>query len=152
MLKKTIKYKDYDGVERVEDFYFNLNETEVIKLEMSKQGGIDKYINRIIRESDMSKIIDLFDEIIKLAYGEKSADGRRFIKNQEVYDNFRYSPAYNEVFMELVGDEKKQVEFINGVVSPELKMRLDELKKNPEKMKEVEARINANGGSLAMGM
>lgn len=119
MLKKNIKYVDYDGNERAEDFYFNLNKAEVIELQLGTVGGLTKTLEKIVQEKDTSRIIEYFKTLILKAYGEKSADGRRFIKSQELRDAFEQTEAYSELFMELVSDAKMAAEFINGVLPKE---------------------------------
>lgn len=119
MLKKNIKYVDYDGNERTEDFYFNLNKAEVIELQLGTVGGLTKTLEKIVQEKDTSRIIEYFKTIILKAYGEKSADGRRFIKSQELRDAFEQTEAYSELFMELASDAKMAAEFINGVLPKE---------------------------------
>ncbi|WP_443670289.1 hypothetical protein [Gemmiger formicilis] len=119
MLKKNIKYVDYDGNERTEDFYFNLNKAEVIELQLGTVGGLTKTLEKIVQEKDTSRIIEYFKTIILKAYGEKSADGRRFIKSQELRDAFEQTEAYSELFMELARDAKMAAEFINGVLPKE---------------------------------
>lgn len=119
MLKKNIKYVDYDGNERTEDFYFNLNKAEVIELQLGTVGGLTKTLEKIVQEKDTSRIIEYFKTIILKAYGEKSADGRRFIKSQELRDAFEQNEAYSELFMELARDAKMAAEFINGVLPKE---------------------------------
>lgn len=116
MLKKTIKYVDYDGNEREEDFYFNLSKAEIAEMEMSTNGGLDKMINRIIAERDNKRIIELFKDLVLRAYGKKSDDGRRFIKNQELRDDFSQTEAYSELFMELATDADAAAAFVNGIV------------------------------------
>lgn len=116
MLKKTIKYTDYNGEERQEDFYFNLNKAEVMEMELSKNGGLSEYINRITNAQNNSEIISLFKEVICKAYGEKSLDGKRFIKNQELTDQFVQSEAYVELFMELATNAEAAAAFISGIV------------------------------------
>lgn len=119
MLKKNIKYVDYDGNERTEDFYFNLNKAEVIELQLGTVGGLTKTLEKIVQEKDTSRIIEYFKTIILKAYGEKSADGRRFIKSQELRDAFEQTEAYSELFMELARDAKMAAAFINGVLPKE---------------------------------
>ncbi len=119
MLKKNIKYVDYDGNERTEDFYFNLNKAEVIELQLGTVGGLTKTLEKIVQEKDASRIIEYFKTLILKAYGEKSADGRRFIKSQELRDAFEQTEAYSELFMELASDAKMAAEFINGVLPKE---------------------------------
>lgn len=119
MLKRNIKYVDYDGNDRAEDFYFNLNKAEVIELQLGTVGGLTKTLEKIVQEKDTSRIIEYFKTIILKAYGEKSADGRRFIKSQELRDAFEQTEAYSELFMELASDAKMAAEFINGVLPKE---------------------------------
>lgn len=116
MLKKTIKYTDYEGVERIEDFYFNISKAELAEMELSTKGGMVKRIERIVAAKDNKKIVEIFKEFILKAYGVKSADGKRFIKSQEVLDEFTQSEAYSELFMELATDDKAAADFINGIV------------------------------------
>lgn len=125
MLKKNIKYVDYDGNDRAEDFYFNLNKAEVIELQLGTVGGLTKTLEKIVQEKDTSRIIEYFKTIILNAYGEKSADGRRFIKSQELRDAFEQTEAYSELFIELASDAKMAAEFINGVLPKEAADAID---------------------------
>jgi hypothetical protein len=116
MLKKKIKYVDYDGNEREEVFYFNLTKAELTTLELSTAGGLEKLIEKISAEKDGEKLIGLFQKIILMAYGEKSDDGKRFIKSEELSKAFSQTEAYSDLFMELVTDEKAAILFINSIV------------------------------------
>lgn len=121
MLKKTIKYTDYNGNVREEDFYFNLTQAEVTELEVSVEGGLVEMITRIVAAQNGKQIIDTFKDIIMKAYGEKSPDGRRFIKNDEVRNNFAQTEAYNKLFMEMATDAKAAADFVNGIIPPKEK-------------------------------
>ena len=116
MLKKTIKYTDYDGNEREEDFYFNLSKAEVTEMELSKEGGMSEYIKKISAAQNAPELIKLFKEIITKSYGEKSLDGKRFIKNKELTDAFTQTEAYSELFVELASNADEAVKFINGIM------------------------------------
>lgn len=115
MLKKTITYTDYDGNERVEDFYFNLTKAEIAEFEHSESGGLSKILKKIVAENDNKRLVSLFKDLILRAYGEKSNDGKRFIKNQELRDAFSQTEAYSELFMELAGDAEAAAAFVNGI-------------------------------------
>lgn len=119
MLKKNIKYVDYDGNARAEDFYFNLNKAEIVELELGTTGGLTKTLEKIVQEKDNKRIVEYFKAIILKAYGEKSADGRRFIKSQELRDSFEQTEAYAELFMELSSNAKTAADFISGIVPKE---------------------------------
>ena len=116
MLKKTIKYTDYDGNEREEDFYFNLSKAEVTEMELSKEGGMSEYIKKISATQNGPELIKLFKEIITKSYGEKSLDGKRFIKNKELTEAFIQTEAYSELFVELASNADEAVKFINGIM------------------------------------
>lgn len=116
MLKKRIKYTDYDGNEREEDFYFNLSKAELIELELTTEGGLEQMIQKITDTRDMPKLIELFKRLILMSYGEKSENGKRFIKSKELSDAFAQTEAYSELFMELATDDKAASEFVNGIV------------------------------------
>lgn len=120
MLKKTITYTDYNGAERKEDFYFNLTKAEIMEMEMSISGGLTEMINRIVAAQDAPAIVKIFKELILKAYGEKSADGRRFMKVDEngvpLSINFSQTEAYSQLFMELATDADAASAFVNGIV------------------------------------
>lgn len=116
MLKKSITYIDYDGNERTDDFWFNLNKAELTEMELSCDGGLSKTIEKIVHEQDSKRIVEIFKDLILKAYGEKSTDGKRFIKNQELRDSFEQTEAYSELFMELASDADAAAAFINGIV------------------------------------
>lgn len=116
MLKKTITYTDFNGEEVSEDFFFHLSKAELVELEMSHQGGLSEALKRIVAAEDGKSIIAEFKNIILGAYGQKSEDGRRFIKNQQLRDEFESTEAYSVLFMELVTKTDAAIEFINGVI------------------------------------
>lgn len=120
MLKKTVTYVDYNGVERTEDFYFNLTKAEVAEMEMSVQGGFSKMLEEIVASKDNVQIVNLFKQMVLKSYGEKSPDGRRFIKSDEIAQAFAQTEAYSEIFMELALDEKKAADFVNGIMPANL--------------------------------
>lgn len=116
MLKKTITYNDYNGSERTEDFYFNLSKAESMEMEMSTTGGLSETIRRIVAAQDTPAIIKIFKELILKAYGEKSADGKRFVKSEEISKAFSETEAYSILFMELATDANEAAKFVNGIV------------------------------------
>ena len=123
MLKKTITYTDYNGDEVTEDFYFNLTKAELMTLEL-KAGGLKETIERIAKERDTKKLVEMFEELIMASYGEKSIDGKRFVKSKEMSEAFKQTEAYSELFMELLTTDKA-IEFVRGIVPADLKSAVD---------------------------
>lgn len=120
MISKTITYNDYNGVERTETFWFNLTEAEIIDMELGTEGGFADMIYKIIDAKNVPSLIKIFKEIVLKAYGEKTADGRRFRK---VDDNgrplniaFTETEAYSIIYMELVRDADEAAKFVNGIL------------------------------------
>lgn len=116
MLKKTITYEDFNGETTSEDLFFHLSKAELVELEMSHEGGLSVALQKIVESQDGKAIVAEFKNIILNSYGKKSEDGRRFIKNQALRDEFESSEAYSTLFMELVTDTDAAIEFINGVI------------------------------------
>ena len=116
MIAKTITYSGYDGVERTETFYFNLSKAEAMEMELSTYGGMSTLLRKIIDAKDGPSIIRVFKNIILKAYGEKSDDGKRFVKSEEISKAFSQTEAYSKLFMELATDADAAAEFINGIV------------------------------------
>ena len=137
MFKYNIKYTDYNGVERDEPHYFNLSKAELMEMELSTQAGVEEMIRVMIATNDNAKIVKIFKELILKSYGIKSEDGRRFIKTQELRDQFEQSEAYSEFFMKMVSnDDGLQTKFINGVISGANVPNMDE-KEAIAKLKEL---------------
>ena len=116
MIKETIKYTDYNGIERAEDFCFNLSKAEIMEMELSTTGGLAELIQKIVKEQDAPAIIKIFKDLILRAYGEKSADGKRFIKSDELALAFSQTEAYSNLFMKLATDADAAAKFINGII------------------------------------
>ena len=125
MLKKVVTYVDYDGVERTETVYFNLSESEIVEMELGVDGGWRARMQRIIDSKDAPTLMREFKKLIMLSYGEKSDDGRRFIKSPEISEAFIQTEAYNKIFMELVTDSKAAADFANGIIPSNGKSRQD---------------------------
>jgi hypothetical protein len=120
MYKMSVTYTDYNGNERKEDHYFNLNKAELIRMETSVNGGYTEMINRIIQAQDTASLINLFEELIQKSYGIKTPDGKGFVKNQKILDEFMATEAYSEVYMKLVTDSDEAAKFVNGIVPADL--------------------------------
>lgn len=126
MYKITETYTDYDDNQRTEDFYFNYSEAELADLQFSVSGGLAGMINKIIKTNDMPKLVELFRELIQKAYGEKSNDGRRFMKSPELTKEFTETVAYSQIYMRLATDSKAAQEFINKVVPKSMKDKMQQ--------------------------
>ena len=126
MYKITETYTDYDDNQRTEDFYFNYSEAELTDLQFSVSGGLAGMIDKIIKTNDMPKLVELVRELIQKAYGEKSNDGRRFIKSPELTKEFTETVAYSQIYMRLATDSKAAQEFINKVVPKSMKDKMQQ--------------------------
>lgn len=120
MLRKTITYKDYNDIERTETFYFNLTEAELVEMEYSTTGGMKEMLMKIVEAQDNPALFKTFKDFILKSYGEKSADGREFLKFDKdgcrLADRFVQTEAFSILLVELVSDVNKAAEFVNGVI------------------------------------
>lgn len=120
MLKITENYTDYNGVERTEDLYFNLTKAEIMEMEMSTTGGFAEMIQRVVDAQDAPAIIKIFKDLVLRSYGQKSLDGKRFIKNDELREEFSQTEAYSNIFMRLATDAEEAAKFVNGIIPADL--------------------------------
>ena len=116
MVVEKIKYTDFNGLEREEEFMFNLTEAEITEMELTTDGGLSDSIKKIIAAQDTPQIIKVFKMLLLKSYGEKSADGRRFVKSDKLSEEFAQTNAYSQLFMKLATDDKAAVAFINGII------------------------------------
>ena len=139
MYKKVIKFTDYDGNEREGTFYFNLTKAEIIKWEGMTTGTLRQKMEQIIQTDDREEMIQLFDDIISRAYGEKSLDGMYFRKSPQILDDFKSTEAYTNLFMELSSDDQAAAEFVNGIIPGDLLEAVEAERKR----REAEAKLAA---------
>lgn len=121
MIKKTITYVDYDGNQRTEDFFFHLNEAELTEMRLSKLGGLEIFLERIIKEQNAPEIIKNIKEIILRAYGQKSDDGKYFMKTPELAKAFECSEAYPVLFMDVCQSPDTANEFFLGILPEKIR-------------------------------
>lgn len=116
MIKQTITYVDFNDEERTEDFYFNLTKAELADLQFKTPGGFTEMVEQITKTQDGPKLAELFQQILIMSYGEKSADNKYFDKSPEIANRFKNSAAYSELYMSLLSDADKAAAFIKGVL------------------------------------
>lgn len=133
MIKKTIKYTDFNGIEREEDYYFNLTKAEIAEMELSVDGGLAEKVKKIVAAKDMPTLVKIFKDLVLRSYGVKSDDGRRFIKSEQLRNEFTQTEAYSELFMELSTNADAAVAFVNGIVPKDIESGKKELVINTNK-------------------
>lgn len=129
MLAKKIKYTDYNDVEREEVFYFNITKAELMTQNLMTPGGLETKLKRIINSKDVPELTKYIQDIIKDSYGVKSDDGVRFIKSKELSEMFMQTEAYSVLFMEMVTDNKKASDFVNGILPKDLVEQAEKMEK-----------------------
>ena len=125
MWKFTAEYEDWNGNPRKRELLFNLTVAEMYSLQNSVKGGIETYYQRILDEQDNVALYKRFEDLVKLTYGVKSDDGERFIKNDEVYNSFKESAAYDVFMQYLLTTEDGAAKFINGIMPTKVKAKLN---------------------------
>ena len=121
MLKKTMTTVDFGGTERTEDYYFNLTKAEIMEMQLCTDGGFVETVQKIVEAKNQLELTRLFKKIICASYGVLSPDGRKFVKNQQVLDDFMATQAYSDLYIELLsGDGKAAEDFVNGILPKDL--------------------------------
>ena len=130
MITETIKYTDFNGDEREEKFMFNLTKAEVMELQMGTTGGLSETLKKIVETQDVPSIIKIFKDLILKAYGEKSADGKRFIKSEELSTAFSQTEAYSQLFMKLATDADAAANFVKGIIPADMNADITKTSQN----------------------
>lgn len=125
MLKREIKYEDWDGVQTSDVFYFNISKPELIDMEVEHKGGLAVYLEKIIEAKDHKELVNQLKEIVLKAYGVRSDDGKRFIKTDEIREEFSQTAAYPALFMELASDDRAAIIFLRGVMPQDMVEGID---------------------------
>ena len=128
MLKREITYETFDGETTTDVFYFNISKPELLELEVEFEGGFEKMLQNIIDTRDNKALIAKFKDIVLLAYGIKSEDGKRFIKSEQLREEFSQTAAYQVLFMELAMDDNAAVIFLNGCLPKDIAGQVNEVK------------------------
>lgn len=124
MIIEKVTYTDYNGNERTEECHFNLTEAELTEMELTTTGGLGEYIKKITAAQDAPAMIALFKDLVLKAYGEPSPEGRRFIKNDRIREEFSQTPAYSQIFMKLAFDADAAAKFIKGIIPSDMAAKL----------------------------
>lgn len=125
MYKMTETYEDYNGTKRTEDFYFNLNKAELLDLQMSYGGQLQNTLQKMVSANDSDKLLAFFKDILLRSYGEKSDDGRRFIKNEETRNNFTQTEAFSQIYLKLTQNETESQKFVRGIMPADIQEKVD---------------------------
>lgn len=132
MLRKEVKYKDFDGNDRKDVLWFHLNEVEITEMDLETSGGLVKYMESIIDTNDVNQLIAIFKDLLIRSYGERSMDGKHFYKDDKIRNEFVSSAAYPVLYMEMASDADKAVEFINGIVPSNIREQMAKIENTPE--------------------
>lgn len=116
MIKQDITYTNFEGEQETETLYFHLNKVELMEMQVSEKRGLAQYITDIQKAENNKEIFRLFKEIVLRAYGERSEDGKKFIKNERLREEFEGSLAYEELMVKIVTETDFAVKFVNGIM------------------------------------
>lgn len=144
MIKKEIEYEDYFGNKRKVTCYFGFTKTELLMMQSSSTGGLENTLKNIIETDKSDKIMEFFESIILDSYGEKSDDGTRFMKSDEIKKAFKETPAYDKLFLELLANEDKAIEFVRGIMPKGVTITDEDVKKVTEGRMNQSPDVSAN--------
>lgn len=149
MIKKTVTYTDFNGERVTEDLYFHLSSAELIEMEADEKGSMAARLKGIVGSKNNSEILKAFQDIVLRAYGHRSEDGKRFIKSDEIREELRHSPAFDEVLLEIMLDPDKASEFINAVIPQNLSERIGQVSARSSELGERAAEALTQGSEVA---
>lgn len=138
MFSREFEYTGYDGKPKKDTYWFNLTEAELYEIDLSSVRGFTAQMNQLLKEERTKEIVEAFKGIILSAVGVVSADGRKFLKSEEIKEDFYRSKAYSQLFVELVSSGEKVAEFLKGAIPDEIRVKMEE---NNEEPAETDAKV-----------
>lgn len=124
MFSKSITYKDFNGDEQTEVFWFHLSNAKLAML--AADGGLKSWVEEMSKQQDPVEILDKIRYLVKLACGVRSEDGKRFVQTEETQSFLLDSPAFDVLLFELfVADNTSK--FFNALVPEEQRKQIEEL-------------------------
>lgn len=130
MLKKTFTYINYNDEKVTEECYFNLTKAELANMSIGKGESLADKIKRIVNTKDSYEIVNVMQELILMSYGEKAADGKHFMKSEEIRNAFKCSEPYSMLYMELCTNAASAAAFVKGIIPKDISEKIDD--KNTE--------------------
>lgn len=116
MITREITYTDYNGDEQTEKYYFDLTIPEMLELSFSSAGDIQSTLERLSNSRKVGEIFNIIQTLIFKSVGVKSDDGKRFVKNEEVLNDFKQSRGYEAFLMKMMQDTKYASKFIEQLI------------------------------------
>lgn len=120
MLKKEISYTDYNGEKQTDVCYFNMNKAELGRMQVKMDGKYLDYLKSLIEKKRIEALYDFFYNLVLDAYGEKSDDGKRFVKNTSMRSDFENSVAFSEILIDIIGDADKMASFTRSILPADM--------------------------------
>lgn len=116
MFTVNVTYIDFDDQEYTERLYFNMTKVEFMRWQAESGDNLTERMKTALEKHDSSKIMDYFEELIRRSYGEKSDDGKRFVKDPQKTRDFMTSAAYDELFWRITQNQEECNAFMRGVL------------------------------------
>lgn len=120
MVRREIKFTDFNGKSQTEVGYFNINKAELGKLQMRHNGTYLDYLKLLSERKKVEEMYNFVYELILDSYGEKDPEGRKFIKTPEMRTDFEQSLAFSEMIVDLVSNPDDLANFVKGIMPPDL--------------------------------
>jgi hypothetical protein len=133
MFERKFTYEGFDGKTYEDTWGFYLSKADILEIQLGTFVGLDQLMKRLIETQNGKEIMAVVKEIILKSVGHTSPDGRKFLRNEDLRDEFYQTDAYSQLFTELVTDPEKVLEFIFGAVPKDIgdKMREEYAKTHP---------------------
>lgn len=129
MLKKTVTYANVDGDQVSKDLYFNISANELVEKEALSNQTYSEKLKEIASSDKLSEIYPTVMEFIQEGYGVRTETGD-FEKDPADWEKFKRSLAYQALMDELLmnpdNNGNRLAEFINGMLPPNLRSKMQE--------------------------
>lgn len=123
MIRKTVKYTDFDDNEVTETFEFNLTKAELTELNFLEDGSDLATVLGAMADgsTNVRQVLEILKDILTKAVGKKSDDGKLFEKNDRIRAELFATNAYSELLYELIDSPQKAADFMTGLLPKDIR-------------------------------
>jgi hypothetical protein len=121
VIRKEIKWEDFDDKPQSGVFYFHLNKNELVQMLLTANGDLVNELQAMVDAKDAKALLIAFRDIVGKAYGERvEGNASTFYKSAEKTNEFLNSLAFDSLFTEILTDPNAAGTFINGLIPAQM--------------------------------
>jgi hypothetical protein len=124
VIKKEITFTNIDGEEVTEEWWFGLEPSDVVDMEIAHLPNPAQYLMQIMEDHDSRALLELWRELMWRSAGKRI--GKLFVKDEATLREFKYGGAYNAIFSEVCSSDDIGAAFFTSILPENIQQKIKE--------------------------